>query len=504
MPLGEQVGARLPLRAPQPVVLIVIFALGVLCTIAEPAIGALKEAGQNITPSRAPLLSLILDQPFILMIIVGVGVGFAAVFGCVRLVYDVTMKPCLWAMVIPALGMTALCVFQNGGFPTVTGLAWDCGAVTTGPVTVPIVLALGIGVSAAAKAKREAAANTITQDQVEGSFSQHRETARSNSVLEAIDPTVYVRQKSIEAEADLSGFGIVTFASLMPVPAVWALGFAMGGADATHPGANVMTTSNPEPLEEEVGVAMKSLIGTTRAVLPLVGFLLFIQYGLIREPLANPKVMLQGLGFCYLGMFLFTIGLEGALIPLGSEAGRALPNAMARYGDTYGPIVMLIFGFLSGLIATFAEPALLAMGETVERLTNKKYTKNTLLFSVALGVALGIALGMAKVYYQLNLFIILVVGYSICLALTIKSNEVVACIAWDSAGVTTGPVTVPIVLASGLALGDAASVAEGFGILSCASIGPISMVLLSGLLTGTEPARRVPAAGAELASSFNK
>merc|ERR1711920_312644 len=99
-------------------------------------------------------------------------------------------------------------------------------------------------------------------------------------------------------------------------------------------------------------------------------------------------------------------------------------------------------------------------------------------------------MGMAKVYFQLDLWIILLVGYSVCLILTKYSSEAIVSIAWDSAGVTTGPVTVPIVLASGLALGDAAKVAEGFGILSCASIGPILSVLITGLLQPSSPQSR--------------
>jgi hypothetical protein len=309
------------------------------------------------------------------------------------------------------------------------------------------------------------------------------EEIREHTILAQLDPVVHEEAvlEEGEEEPDLSGFGIVTFASLMPVVTVWALGFAVGGNDAEPSGSSSLADVTNEG---EKNIVIDALIGTSRAVVPLVGFLLAVQLGIVRQPLLNAKVMMQGLVFCFVGMYLFTIGLDGALVPLGSIAGSSLPEAVEKYGDVWGPVVMLAFGFLAGGIATFAEPALLAMGETVEKLTHGAFSKMKLVCAVAAGVACGITMGMAKVYFQLPLWVILLVGYSFCLALTTISSDAIVSIAWDSAGVTTGPVTVPIVLASGLALGDAAKVAEGFGILSCASIGPIAFVLIAGIFTG--------------------
>merc|ERR1712087_578530 len=98
------------------------------------------------------------------------------------------------------------------------------------------------------------------------------------------------------------------------------------------------------------------------------------------------------------------------------------------------------------------------------------------------GVGIGIMIGLAKIRYQLPLWIILVVAYAVAFALTAVSKEAITCVAWDSAGVTTGPVTVPIVLTLGGSIAQTNHVAEGFGILSCASFGPIIAVLLAGKL----------------------
>ena len=134
-----------------------------------------------------------------------------------------------------------------------------------------------------------------------------------------------------------------------------------------------------------------------------------------------------------------------------------------------------------GFGATLAEPALNALGMTVENLTNGSFKKQTLMYAVSLGVAFGISVGVAKIIFDIPIAYLLVPGYLIAIALTVLSNEEFVNIAWDSAGVTTGPVTVPLVLAMGLGFGNALGAIEGFGILSMASIGPIIAVLSTGL-----------------------
>ncbi len=118
---------------------------------------------------------------------------------------------------------------------------------------------------------------------------------------------------------------------------------------------------------------------------------------------------------------------------------------------------------------------------TVQNLTNGAFRKSMLMYSVSLGVGTGIALGVTKIVFDLPIAYLLIPGYAIAAILTYFSTEEFVNIAWDSAGVTTGPVTVPLVLAMGLGFGNAVGAVEGFGILSMASIGPIIFVLLTGL-----------------------
>jgi hypothetical protein len=151
------------------------------------------------------------------------------------------------------------------------------------------------------------------------------------------------------------------------------------------------------------------------------------------------------------------------------------------YTYLLGILIALAFAWILGFGATLAEPALNALGLTVENLTNGAFKKSMLMYAVSFGVGCGIALGVLKIVYDIPVAYLIVPGYAIAIILTIFSSEEFVNVAWDSAGVTTGPVTVPLVLAMGMGFGSALGVTEGFGILSMASIGPIIAVQATGL-----------------------
>ena len=189
-------------------------------------------------------------------------------------------------------------------------------------------------------------------------------------------------------------------------------------------------------------------------------------------------------------MCLFNIGLTYGLARLGGGAGGLVPMAfMAIEGVPNSPIYVypvglaltLLFAWVLGFGATIAEPALNALGITAEQLTNGVFRRRTLIMAVSIGVACGITLGLVKLIFDLPLIWLLLPSYLLALVLTVFSSEEFVNVAWDSAGVTTGPITVPLVLAMGLGFGNATNVVEGFGILSMASVGPIISVMLTGL-----------------------
>ncbi len=537
MPLGETIGAILPRNTPLSGVLIFAFTLGMGATFAEPAIAILRSAGAGVSVENAPLLySLLNDFTSELVTVVGIGVGLAVLLGVLRFYRGWSLKFFIIPSVALLIGLTYF-ADQDPVTRAVLGLAWDCGAVTTGPVTVPLVLALGIGVC------------------------------------------------RIMGDGDTSnaGFGIVTLASLFPILAVLLLGFyhffQQDYATAPYYTGSIaeyvtevkpvvkheQTPNEPissftqeeyqrylvgEKLDEAVEVTYEggkkvlvdgkivitdaqivlkkpapkrpalisketwnpainmmsqlrsAVLESLRAIIPLCVFMLISLWLILKlnsEKMRIEPEVYAGIGFAVAGMSLFMLGLSLGLSPLGSQLGGNIPTAFAdtvpwgatssglvpaKYdSELIGKIVAIIFGFFLGYGATLAEPALNALGSTVEKVTVGAFKKNYLMHSVAFGVGLGIAAGVSKIAFNLPLIELLVPPYLLLLVLTWVSSEEFVNFGWDSAGVTTGPITVPLVLAMGLGVGAAVpGVSDGFGILALASVGPIITVLTVGLI----------------------
>ena len=477
MPFGDIIGNTLPKKLPLVGVLIIAGLLGIGVTYAEPAIGTLKIAGSLVDPTKAPALFYALQvQTETTVLAVGIGVGFAAVIGSMRFLYNWSLKPLIYLALIPTTLLTAYCA-MDPVLNSIVGLAWDCGAVTTGPVTVPLVLALGIGIASSGG----------------------------------------------KGDSSLSGFGIVTLASIFPIIAVLIVGVYFG-LTVTVEEMNAANLVVAEAMKTAAGGDMstwdKILMGPIKdgvqAIVPLVIFLMIILFGILRTRLPNAFIITYGLVLSVVGMCVFNIGLLYGLSSLGDQAGSLVPGAFqsitlperlllpgenAEYGNLYGPfwgtIIACVFAWVLGFGATLAEPALNALGSTVQNMTNGSFKKSMLMYAVAGGVSAGITLGVAKLIFDFNLLYILIPGYIIGLILTVLSTEEFVNIGWDSAGVTTGPVTVPLVLAMGLGLGGAVQAVEGFGILAAASIAPIVAVLALGVYVQWKVKREMKAAEAE-------
>jgi hypothetical protein len=438
MPFSENIGHLMPGHASLAGVLGVALVLGAAATFAEPAIGALKAAGSLTDATHAPALYYLLNfRTTEVVISVAVSVGLAVVISMLRFIRGWTLKRLVMLVTPACLGLTLYLALDPHLAPLI-GFAWDCGAITTGPVTVPIVLALGIGVSAAA--------------------------GRSDNPL--------------------AGFGIVTLASLFPPIAVMLLGLYHAG-DSGVELAQVLPAAQT-PLAG--GDLLSAISAALRAIIPLALLLWLIQRFWLRERVVEANIITYGIVLSVLGMMCFNIGLETGLSPLGIQAGGELSSAFVGVAGSAGLYpywlgigVALAFALALGFGATLAEPALNALGITVQNLTDGAFTRVALIRTVALGVGLGVALGVVKVIFNLPLAWFLIPAYALALLMTAVSREEYVNLAWDSAGVTTGPVTVPLVLAMGLGLGEAVAAHEGFGILAMASVGPIVSVLAYGL-----------------------
>jgi hypothetical protein len=471
MPFGTVIGSTLPRNSPLPLVLFITLLLGIGVTFAEPAIGALKAAGRNVSVEQAPYLYTLLNEwSDALVLVVGFSVGLAAVLGTLRFLYGWSLKPMIYGSLVPVLALTVYSSIDPH-MQTIIGLAWDCGAVTTGPVTVPLVLSLGIGIAAAAG----------------------------------------------KGDSGLSGFGIVTLASLFPITGVLLLALYVSFTESpaqiiesVRLVASAAQAAEPAWYERSPG---EEIVLGVRAILPLILFLFLVLRLILKEKLKNKGEIFYGIALAIIGMCIFNLGLTYGLSKIGGDVGILVPAAFTQipgvevspiYIYAVGLILALLFGWVLGFGATMAEPALNALGETTDKLTNGVFKKKTLLIAVSLGVAFGIATGLAKLIFNLPLAWMLVPSYLLAVVLTAVSSEEYVNVAWDSAGVTTGPITVPLVLALGLGIGSAMNAVEGFGILCMASIGPILSVMIAGLWARYKARVQAKAAFAAAAISTEK
>ena len=559
MPLGELIGIRLPQKSRLPTILLFAFILGVGATFAEPAVGVLKVAGATVKAWDAPLLFLLLNRHAdYLVYAIGLGVGIAVVFGMLRFLYGWSLKPFIYVLIPLLLGLSVWAAFEPNMI-FLTGLAWDCGGVTTGPVTVPLVLALGIGICRVVARDGEAGGGfgvVTLASAFPIVFVLGLGMLFLSSVPKPMSDVEFLapqnRDKAIvlfETEADLADYALqyaspagqrAYFGSEEEAKAAFLRRLAASEAQRA-----AVASAGVEPMNL-VEITARNLLAALQAIVPLTILFFLVLWFVLRERVARLSELLLGVGFAIVGMAIFSMGIELGLSRLGGQVGEKLPVAFksieltdqrqiirnfnpelvrtsiaedgseskffhlkqgtgylalpfdaakfdattrsytftpekgpmfGRPGHLAGIIVVLLFAFVMGYGATLAEPALNALGRSVEELTVGTFRKSLLMQAVALGVGLGMLFGVVKIVWGVPLIWLLAPPYLLLLYLTHVSSEEFVNIGWDSAGVTTGPITVPLVLAMGLGIGGQVGVVEGFGILAMASVYPIVTVL---------------------------
>jgi len=471
--LGENVGSTLPLKMKLLGISIFSVLVGYLATLAEPAISALQTASAGAFGDLQKLagegpagqaLALMVKEDALLPATklasqaivnsVGVGVGLAVALGVFRILIN---KPVIY-FIIPCQLVLITLTFWAESLDSTTGLlslAWDTGGVTTGPVTVPLVLALGIGISAVM---------TTTS-------------------------------------SGMSGFGIIMLASYFPIIGVLSLGIIshyMNVDFTTEVAAqvSVIMEAGREAVDEKLvgGVVtgwdwfmVNVWSPALQPILMLCSFLFIYQIVILKSKIQELPKVTMGVGFCIIGLFFFTMGIADGILPLAQQTGRDLGEFISAedFSGTALFWTILVSLFL-GYGATIAEPALNALGIQVEELTQGSMKKAYLLQFVAVGVAVGMTLGIVSLFFKARLIYWLLPFLGVLMFITFFSKDKYNCIGYDAAGVTTGPVTVPIVIALGLGITTQFPVEEGvrifgFGIISMASIGPIIAVLLLGI-----------------------
>lgn len=231
----------------------------------------------------------------------------------------------------------------------------------------------------------------------------------------------------------------------------------------------------------------QTTISTAFDVIPIAGILVFFQVVVLRQKIANLERMIIGAGYVLLGLSLFLVGLEKALFPLGKQMAQQLtdPAFIERSSNT--DIFWLkyywvyIFAFCIGFATTIAEPSLIAVALKAKEVSGGTISSWGLRIAVALGVATSLAVGSFRIVTGTPLYVYMIIGYVIVIIQTMRAPRMIVPLAYDSGGVTTSTVTVPLVAALGLGLASTvpgrSPLLDGFGLIALASLFPIISVM---------------------------
>ena len=366
----------------------------------------------------------------ILRTVVAFSVGFAIILGVWRIIKGHPIHYYIISGYILVVAATAFAPQE------IVGLAYDLGGVTTSTVTVPLVAALGIGLASNIKGR--------------------------NPVLD--------------------GFGLIAFASLTPMIFVQLYGIAV------YQLVDPTTTVLPHIIEtiEKVETTfsplalLKGLLGVITDVIPILVIILFFQYAILKKKIDNLKEVIIGFMLVVLGLDAFIVGLEMGLF----SVGETMAYELTQYDNN---IIIYSFGFLIGFSTTMAEPSLTAIARKAKEISDGKINDFVLRLFVALGVAIGIALGAYRIVVGGEIVYYIMAGYLFVILLTFLAPKYIIPIAYDSGGVTTSTITVPLVAAIGLGLAtnipNRNPLIDGFGLIAFASLFPMITVMLYGLIT---------------------
>ncbi|MBD3788816.1 MAG: DUF1538 domain-containing protein [Campylobacterales bacterium] len=422
-PIGEGLAVDFAKKGSTFWLLLFAFTIGFSTTVAEPALIAIAQKAASISQGKV--------DAFFLRMTVAFSVGFAIALGTLRILLG---HPVHYYIIIGYILVVVMTFFAP---KEIIGLAYDSGGVTTSTVTVPLVAALGIGLASSIKGR--------------------------NPIID--------------------GFGLIAFASLTPMIFVQLYGIFVY---ALNPEVNesisiikqVVVASAEVQQAFDPWSMLWDILAVIKDVAPILGVIFFFQYLIIRKPVAHLKKIIVGIILVILGLYAFILGLEMGLFPIGESIAYQL-TAMKNN------LLIYLFGFLIGFSTTMAEPALLAIALKAQEVSSGGINQTILRTVVALGVAIGISLGAYRIVTGDPIHYYIIVGYIFVIIFTYFSPQYIIPIAYDSGGVTTSTVTVPLVAALGLGLAENIEgrnpLIDGFGLIAFASLFPMLTVMGYGI-----------------------
>ena len=422
MPIGESMGSEITKTKKLWLVILLSLLVGIAITVAEPDLWVLARQ----------LIEAI--NMYVLIVVVGIGVGIFLVVAMLRIIFQWSLNKLL--IVFYGIIFILAIVLQLMGKGMFLPLSFDSGGVTTGPMTVPFIMAIGIGVAALKGGKEE------------------------------------------------DNFGLVALCSVGPIIAVMLLGLVSDTSNIiVHPhepiaeGAIAFLKHMPEYMGE-VGIALGPV---------LVIFLIF-NFAKIKMSKTRLIKILIGIAYTYVGLVLFLTGVNVGFMPAGNLLGREIAALSYNW-------ILIPIGIIIGFFIVAAEPAVHVLNGQVETISNGAIKKRTMLISLMVGVGASIGLTMIRVLTGISIWWLIVPGYAIAITLTFFVPKVYTAIAFDSGGVASGPMTSTFLLT--FAIGCCAALGgniltDAFGVVAMVAMSPLITIQLVGLVA-TLKSKRIAA-----------
>ena len=413
-PMGTHVGSGLSRQKKLGLLLSVCFVLGMLITIAEPDLQVL-----------ANQVSAVMNGT-VLIYTVGVGVGLFLVVAILKIVFQKSLSHILMLFYMLLFAL-ALLLVVNGNSPLLP-VAFDSGGVTTGPITVPFIMALGVGISNVLGDRR----------------------SKENS------------------------FGLVSLCSVGPVLAVLVLGI-FSKNDLTY--AVPDYTVSDDVLGSFLHTAGHTCKEVAFALGLIVVFFLICQVLFLKLSHKRLARISVGVVFTYIGLVLFLTGVNVGFMPIGFKMGYTL----SQVGDAF----LIGFGLVVGVLVVLAEPAIHVLNSQVEDVTGGLVDKKSMMVGLCIGVGSAIGLSMIRIVFDFSLVYYIIPGYFISLALSLFVPPVYTAIAFDSGGVASGPMTsgfiLPFAIGACVSLqGADAVLRDAFGVVALVAMAPLITIQLLG------------------------
>ncbi|MDE5601710.1 MAG: DUF1538 domain-containing protein [Clostridia bacterium] len=413
-PMGEHIGSGLTKSRKLSLLLIVCFIMGVLITVAEPDLSVLAEQVSALLPSS-----------MILVIVVGIGVGLFLVFAIFKVVFKKNLTTLLMFFYMVLFSVAAIMIDSGKGdlFP----LAFDSGGVTTGPITVPFIMALGVGVASTVGGRK----------------------SQENS------------------------FGLIALCSIGPMLAVFILSLFMTG--------KLEYAIPPYAFAENIGAELAHTLGSSAkdvaiALALIVGFFLVLQIIVLKLP--KRRLIQIGIGIIYtfVGLLIFFTSVEMGFMTIGFKLGQALA--------TFNKPLLIVISFVIGFVVVLAEPAVHVLNKQVEQITNGAVKKRSMLIALAIGVGISIGLSALRVVLDFSLLYFIIPGYILSLGLSLFVPKLYTAIAFDSGGVASGPLTasfiLPMILGACSVLNASKALSLAFGVVAMVAMTPLIAIQLLG------------------------